>query len=145
MYACAVPGPEKQPQLREFLDEPDTPLTFEWPHPPGFSAQMARSHLCPRSIYKYWLLMRGMVENYCPRGEIQPLPTIRPQWIVGKGWILPMSTIIFYHSPNKRAVNICFIRPIHRFFSPYRIVKSGKYGIEFQIWQLWQLLRESGK
>ena len=30
-------------------------------------------------------------------------------------------TIIFYHSPNKRAVNICFIHPtgIHRFFSPH--------------------------
>ena len=26
--------------------------------------------------YKYWLLMRGMVENYCPWGEIQPWPTI---------------------------------------------------------------------
>ena len=25
-------------------------------------------------IYKYWLLMRGIVENCCPRGEIQPLP-----------------------------------------------------------------------
>ena len=35
-------------------------------------------------------------------------------------------TIIFYHSPNKRAVNICFIHPIHRFFSPYQTVKSGK-------------------
>ena len=28
------------------------------------------------SVYKYWLLMRGIVENYCPRGEIQPWPTI---------------------------------------------------------------------
>ena len=27
-------------------------------------------------IYEYWLLMKGMVENYCPRGEIQPWPTI---------------------------------------------------------------------
>ena len=27
-------------------------------------------------VYKYWLLMKGMVENYCPRGEIQPWPTI---------------------------------------------------------------------
>ena len=27
-------------------------------------------------LYKYRLLMRGMVENYCPRGEIQPQPTI---------------------------------------------------------------------
>ena len=31
MYARTLPGPEKQPYLREFLDEPDTPLTFEWP------------------------------------------------------------------------------------------------------------------
>ena len=51
-------------------------------------------------IYKYWLLMMGMVENYCCRSEI-----------------------IFYHSPNKRAVNICFIRLIHRFYSPYWTVK----------------------
>ena len=29
MYARTVPGPEKQPKLREFLDEPDTPLTFD--------------------------------------------------------------------------------------------------------------------
>ena len=35
-------------------------------------------------------------------------------------------TIIVYHSPNKRAVNICFIHPIHRFCSPYRTVKYGK-------------------
>ena len=27
-------------------------------------------------LYKYWLLMRGMVENYCSRGEIQPWSTI---------------------------------------------------------------------
>ena len=35
-------------------------------------------------------------------------------------------TKIFYHSVNKRAVNICFIHPIHRFFSPYRTVKFSK-------------------
>ena len=39
-------------------------------------------------LYKYWLLMRGMVENYCPLGEIQPLPIIHLGRIVGKGWIL---------------------------------------------------------
>ena len=33
MYARTVPGPEKQ-FLCEFLDEPDTPLTFECPPPP---------------------------------------------------------------------------------------------------------------
>ena len=33
MYAPTVPGPEKQPWLREFLDKPDTPLTFECPLP----------------------------------------------------------------------------------------------------------------
>ena len=33
MYARTVPGPEKQPQLREFLDEPDTPLDI-WVAPP---------------------------------------------------------------------------------------------------------------
>ena len=35
-------------------------------------------------------------------------------------------TIIFYHSPNKRAVNICFIHPIHRLYSPYRTVEYEK-------------------
>ena len=54
-------------------------------------------------------------------------------------------TIILYHSPNKREVNICFIPLIHRFFSPYRTVKSGKQAIEFQIRQLWQLLWDSEK
>ena len=44
----------------------------------------------------------------------------RPRLSFNKG------TIIFYHSPNKRVVNICFIHPIHRFFSPYRTVQSGK-------------------
>ena len=63
------------------------------------------------------------MENYCPRGEIQPWPTIhrgpnsRPRLNFTEG------PIIFYHSPNKRAVNICFIHPIHRFLSPYRTVK----------------------
>ena len=27
-------------------------------------------------VYKCWLLMRGMVENDCPRGEIRPWPTM---------------------------------------------------------------------
>ena len=27
-------------------------------------------------VYKYGLLMREMVENYCSQGEIQPWPTI---------------------------------------------------------------------
>ena len=31
----------------------------------------------PEILYKYWLLMRGMVENDCSRGEIQPSPTGR--------------------------------------------------------------------
>ena len=70
------------------------------------------------------------MENYCPevkhnlgllftearRAEVNS----RPRLSFTEG------TIIFYHSPNKRAVNICFIHPIHRFFSPYRTVKSGK-------------------
>ena len=34
MYARTVPGPEKQPLLREFLDEPDTPLDIRVA-PPG--------------------------------------------------------------------------------------------------------------
>ena len=33
MYARTVPGPEKQPSLRDFLDEPDTPLDIRVPPP----------------------------------------------------------------------------------------------------------------
>ena len=73
-----------------------------------------------------------MVENYCPRDEIQPWPTIHlgPTLRASVNSRLRLNftkgTIIFYHSPNKRAVNILFIHSIHRFFSPYRTVKSGK-------------------
>ena len=83
-------------------------------------------------IYKYWL---PMVENYCPevklnlcllftedrRAEVNSRPMLS----------FTEGTIIFYHSPNKRAVNICFIHPIHRFFSPYRTesrLSSSKFG-----------------
>ena len=34
MYARTVPGPEKQPLLRDFLDEPDTPPWHSSGHPP---------------------------------------------------------------------------------------------------------------
>ena len=65
-------------------------------------------------VYKYWLLMRGMVENYCPEMKFnlgllfteahKEEVSSRPRLNFTKG------TIIFYHSPNKRAVNICFIK-----------------------------------
>ena len=72
------------------------------------------------------------MENYCPEVNQLNLCLLftearrtevnsRPRLSFTKG------TIMFYHSPNKRAVNICFIHPIHRFFSLYRTVKSGKY------------------
>ena len=67
--------------------------------------------------------MRGMVENYCPRGEIQPLPTIRAEVNSRLRLNFTGSAIVFYHSPNKRAVNICFIYPINRFCSRYRTIK----------------------
>ena len=70
------------------------------------------------------------MENYCPevklnlgllftearRAEVNS----RPRLSFTEG------TIIFHHSPNKRAVNICFIHPIHRFFSPIRTIKIWK-------------------
>ena len=81
-------------------------------------------------VYKYWLLMRGMVENYCPKVKLnlgllftkarRAEVNSRPRLSFTEG------TIIFYHSPNKRAVSFCFIHPIHRFFSPYQTVKSSK-------------------
>ena len=63
--------------------------------------------------------MMGMVENYCSdvkfnlgllftkarRAEVISRPRLNST----------EGTIIFYHSPNKRAVNICFIHPIHKF------------------------------
>ena len=70
-----------------------------------------------------------MVDNYCHPGEIQPLPAIHlgPRASVNSrlGVNYTEGAIIFYHSPNKIAVNICFI-PIHRyhrFCGPYRTGK----------------------
>ena len=47
--------------------------------------------------------------------------------------------IIFYHSPNKRAVNICFIHRIHRFLKSI----PNRLNLESRLSS--QLLRESGK
>ena len=81
------------------------------------------------------------MENYCPGGEIQPLPILfteahRAEVNSRQRLNFTEGTITFYHSLNKRAVNICFIHPIHRFFSSYRTVKSATLAIEFQIGQL---------
>ena len=69
--------------------------------------------------------MRG-IENYCPEVKFNLgllfTEARRPRLNFTEG------AIIFYHSPTKRAVNICFMHPIHIFFSPYRTVKSGKVG-----------------
>ena len=35
MYAGTLPGPEKQPQLREFFYEDDIQLQIQVPPPPG--------------------------------------------------------------------------------------------------------------
>ena len=62
--------------------------------------------------------MRGMVENYCPRGAIfteARNSRLRLNFTEG--------AIIFYHSPIKKAVNICFIHTIHRFCGLYRTVE----------------------
>ena len=71
------------------------------------------------------MLMRGMVENYCPEVKLNPgilfTETRRAEVNSRPGLSVTEGTIIFYHFPNKRAVNICFIHPIHRFFSPYCI------------------------
>ena len=73
----------------------------------------------PGLVYKYWLLIGGMVENYCPEAkfnigllftEARAEVNSRPRLNFTEG------TIIFYNSPNKVAVNICFIHPIHRVF-----------------------------
>ena len=37
-------------------------------------------------------------------------------------------TIIFYHSSNNKAVNICFKQPVHRFFSKNKTRKIWKVG-----------------
>ena len=63
------------------------------------------------------------MENYCPevkvnigllftearRAEVNSRPRLN----------FTEGTIIFFNSPNKIAVNICFIHPFIDFFSPY--------------------------
>ena len=79
------------------------------------------------------------MENYCPRGEIQPWPNIsearrakvnrRPRLNFTEG------TIIFYHSLKKERSIFALYTPFIDFFSTYRTVKSagksGKQAIEF--------------
>ena len=70
------------------------------------------------------------MENYCPKVKFnldllftearRTEVNCRPRLNFIKG------TIIFHHSPNRRTVNICFIRLTDRFFSLYRTVKFGK-------------------
>ena len=69
-------------------------------------------------VYKYWMLMRGTVENYCPRGEIQPCLLFTEARSLVERLNFTEGTIIFYHSPNlKKTVDaVCFIHPIHRLF-----------------------------
>ena len=78
-------------------------------------------------VYNYRLLMREMVKNYCPRGEIQPKPIFTEARRAKVNSRLRLNitegAIIFYHSLNKRAVNICSIQPIHRFCTPYWTIK----------------------
>ena len=59
--------------------------------------------------------------NYCPEVNNRPMLNFTE------------GAIIFYHSLNKRAVNICFMHHIHRFFNPYR---TWKKVVEFKIRQL---------
>ena len=71
-------------------------------------------------LYKYCLLVRGMVENYCPEVKLNPgllFTEVRRAEVNSRpGLSFTEGTIIFYHFPNKKAVYICFIHPIHRFF-----------------------------
>ena len=80
------------------------------------------SSKCDALFYEYRLLLRGMVENYCPKGKFN-LSLLRSSVNSRQSLNFTKGAIIFYHSPNKRTVNICFIHPIHRFCSPYRTVK----------------------
>ena len=77
-------------------------------------------------LYKYRLLMREMVENYRPevKFNLSLLFTEVRRAEVNSRLRLNFTegAITFYHSPNKRAVNICFIHLIHRFCSLYRTV-----------------------
>ena len=72
------------------------------------------------------------MENYCPEVKLNPgllfTEARRAEVNSRPGLSFTEGTIIFYHSLNKRAVNICFIHPIHRFFSPYRARKIWKVG-----------------
>ena len=69
----------------------------------------------------------GNGEKLLSRGKNQSWPTIhqvlraevnsRPRLNFIEG------ALIFYHSPNKRSVDICFTHPIHILFSLYRAIK----------------------
>ena len=76
--------------------------------------------------------MRGMVENNCPEVKLNPgllfTEARRAEVNNRPGLSFTEGTIIFYHSPNKRAVIFLFYTPIHRFFSPYRIRKIWEVG-----------------
>ena len=43
-------------------------------------------------VYKYWLLMRGMVENYCPEVKLNPgllfTEARMAEVNIGQGWVL---------------------------------------------------------
>ena len=69
------------------------------------------------------------MENYCPEVKLNPgllfTKARRAEVNSRPGLSFTEGSIIFYHSPNKRTVNICFIHPIHRNLARTEPVKSG--------------------
>ena len=64
--------------------------------------------------------MREMVENYCPEVKLNPgllFTEVRRVKVNSRpGLSFTEGTIIFYHSPNKRAVNTVLYTPFIDFF-----------------------------
>ena len=67
MYTRTVPGPEKQPSLREFLDEPDTPLDIRVPPPPR---DVLNHHVYVVRALPIFLAWSGTLVSYLLINEI---------------------------------------------------------------------------
>ena len=63
MYARTVPGPEKQPQLRDFLDEPDTPLDIRVAPRGPIGLDQPSSHCALRVHIMFQVSCLGKLSN----------------------------------------------------------------------------------
>ena len=83
-----------------------------------------------RLVYKYWLLMRGMVENYCPEVKLNHGRLLFTEAHKAKvnsrpGLSFTEGTIIFYHSPHEQSIFVLYTQFID-FLVRTELLKSGK-------------------